>query len=248
MHIGVYIPGGMVRLDAFGKPFPTEAESPIEQQHTAYEWAMALGADINPYAPCLADGWGPRGLLKAPTIEGMKARESLIEDWVDETGPEVKLRCRDIYLTFRTEFDAGHLKPQRLEWCIDRPGIDPPKVLDFSRCVFGIEQVLPLVQRRGDTGWVIERLARSEATACTSLSPGADNGGKTKERRPRRDAKRPEIVSAISALTKSTAWGKASDKERCRLVERHLNKDEGWCSVRTLGRAIKKHAEQQPIE
>jgi hypothetical protein len=65
-----------------------------------------------------------------------------------------------------------------------------------------------------------------------------DDHARTKKRKVRRDEKRPEIAGAVAALADSTGWQGSSDKERCRLVERHLKKPAGWCSQRTLGRAV----------
>jgi hypothetical protein len=165
MQTGFYIPGGMVRERLFpGEPvFPTDPEFPITERHTAYEWAMALGADEHPYAHRIAELFGPRGLLHAPTIEGMKARENALESWPNEIEPEERLQPRAIYYALRAEVEAGHLEPLRREWCIDRPGLDPPDVPDFTRSVFGIEQILPLVRRRGDSGQLIRKLLAPDA-------------------------------------------------------------------------------------
>ncbi len=60
------------------------------------------------------------------------------------------------------------------------------------------------------------------------------------QRTPRSDAKRPEIAQAVVALSASPDWQAASsNKQRCRMVERHLDKPAGWCSLRTFGRAAK---------
>jgi hypothetical protein len=61
-------------------------------------------------------------------------------------------------------------------------------------------------------------------------------GGKSKK--PRRDEKRPAIIEALKTLVPSDNWEGRGDKERCILVERHLNKPAGWCKPRTLRRAI----------
>jgi hypothetical protein len=63
-----------------------------------------------------------------------------------------------------------------------------------------------------------------------------------KKKKARRDEKRPEIAGAIAALADLTEWQDSSDKKRCRLVERYLRKPEGWCSSRTLGRAVAERA------
>jgi hypothetical protein len=56
--------------------------------------------------------------------------------------------------------------------------------------------------------------------------------------RRRRDEKRPEIAQAVAAVKNSPKWETARNKDRARIIERHLGHPEGWCSLRTLGRAI----------
>jgi hypothetical protein len=160
MQTGVFVPGGTA--DGISH-YP---DYPITDRHTAYEWAMALGAEVHPYAHCIADLFGD---LTADTLPGKEARERAVETWPSITegqGGAEQFLPKAIYYTLKAEFDTGRLKPLRPEWCTDRPGIDPPDVLDFSRCVFGIEQVLPLLRRRGDTGRLIgELLAAADRTA-----------------------------------------------------------------------------------
>jgi hypothetical protein len=78
----------------------------------------------------------------------------------------------------------------------------------------------------------------NEAAAANKARGETDDHARTKKRKARRDEKRPEIVAVIAALADSTEWQGSSDKERCRLVERRLDKPAGWCSQRTLSRAI----------
>jgi hypothetical protein len=59
-----------------------------------------------------------------------------------------------------------------------------------------------------------------------------------KPKKPRRDEKRSAIIEALKTLVPSDNWEGRSDKERCILVEQHLNKPVGWCKPRTLRRAI----------
>ena len=156
---GLFIRGGWVPLhkherNRAGLPSrfgggPFYFRFPIDDRATAYEWAMTL-ADQHPYAYPLAFLHCPdMDDLMAKTIEGVKARERAIDDNEQAAG---------IYRELRAEVGAGRLHPLRTERCHARPGIDPPNLLDFTRYVFGLDQVLPLVRRRGDTGWLIGKL------------------------------------------------------------------------------------------
>ena len=77
----------------------------------------------------------------------------------------------------------------------------------------------------------------SEAKATSDQRPPSA----TKRTR-RRNEVRPDIAGAVEALEKTSAWN-AQDKERCRLVEKHLGWAKGACSVTTLRRAIKDRSE-----
>lgn len=122
---------------------------PIAEKHTAYEWVMAL-ADQHPYAYPIASlfssGWAD---LQAETIAGMRARERAIDYNEQAAG---------IYRDLKAEVDARRLHPLRTERCVARPGIDPRNVPDFTRYVFSIDQVLPLIRRRRDKGWLVGKL------------------------------------------------------------------------------------------
>jgi hypothetical protein len=62
--------------------------------------------------------------------------------------------------------------------------------------------------------------------------------GDPPKRARRRDEKRPEIIAALPRLINSSEWKDAADKERCRAVERELDRPAGWCTPRTLSRAM----------
>jgi len=78
-------------------------------------------------------------------------------------------RANAIYRELKEEFKAGRLDPLRREWCTDRP-----YVLDFTRCVFGVDQVLPIVRRRGDTSWLIGKLLAAVDRAGTQARASDD--------------------------------------------------------------------------
>jgi hypothetical protein len=164
--IKAWVPGTEAGLIAGDEPGAANWRSvvpdpayPIRESHTAYEWSVALGGEVHPYGHCIANRFGSRGELRADTIAGMEARERAAEGWSG--------RARAIYHMLKDGFAAGCLEPLRREWCTDPAGINPP-VLDFSRYVLGIEQVLQLIRRRGDTGKLIgELLAAQERTAAT---------------------------------------------------------------------------------
>lgn len=138
---------------------------PVDNRHTAYEWAMVL-ADRHPYPPHI---FVLLGDLKAATVAGMQSRKRAIEKLSDQANA--------IYRELKTEAEAGHVDPLRREWCTDSPDL-----LDFTRCVFSVEQVLPIVRRRRDTGWLIGKLLAADSatarapggTAQESLRPAAE--------------------------------------------------------------------------
>jgi hypothetical protein len=146
---------------------------------------MALFGEIHPYAHCIADLWGP-GELAADTIPGMQARERALEGCSEET--------KAIYYAMKAEFHAGKLEPLRREWCIERPGIDPPDVPDFTRHVFDIDQVLSLIRRRGDTGRLIDALI-----SCYSegRAPLVTSGSQFRRERGPRPQKRMAVEAAM---------------------------------------------------
>jgi len=91
------------------------------------------------------------------------------------------------------------------------------------------------------TGDALGELAptSSSVEAPASKQEGLpEKGAHSKSRKSRRDEKRPEIAQAVASLAELKVWGQSSDKERCELVEQHLKKSRGWCSVSTLRRAI----------
>jgi hypothetical protein len=133
---------------------------PIGDRHTAYEWAMAL-CDRHPYRP---PHFGDN--IKAATLVGMDNRESVL-----------RIYANTIYRALKAEFKAGRLEPMRREWCTDHRD-----VLDFTRCVYSLEQVLPIIQRRGDTGWLIGKLLVADcgvarALGGTALWPEREKAG-----------------------------------------------------------------------
>jgi hypothetical protein len=159
MQTGLFIPGGWARDPVWGGKncagwpstrwgSPFFFRFPIADRHTAYEWAMVL-ADVHPYAG-IASLFGSEADLKEKTIAGMHGRERAIEG--------VSEQANGIYRELSAQFEGGRLEPLRREWCTDRPGIDRPYVLDFTRCVFALDQVLRLIRRRGDTGRLIGKL------------------------------------------------------------------------------------------
>lgn len=176
MQTGFFVPGGEP-VEGPLRVYPSDPDYPITERHTAYEWVMVL-ADRLPYAHWVADLYGPRGDLTAGTIGGMQARESAVE---------ASEQAKAIYYALKREVDAGRLVPLREEWCIDRPGIDPPDVPDFTRSVFGLDQVLPLVRRRGDAGVLIGKLLAAvrdsaEVPAMPRDRPARKRGPEAKKR------------------------------------------------------------------
>jgi hypothetical protein len=132
---------------------PFHFRFPIADRHTAYEWAMVL-ADRHPYAHPVKSLFGD---IAGETIEGMQARERAIDGSEQAAG---------IFRDLKAEVEAGRLVPLRTERCCARPGIDTPNLPDFTRYLFGIDQVLLLVRRRGDAGWLIGKLlAASDRTS-----------------------------------------------------------------------------------
>jgi hypothetical protein len=125
----------------------------IDNRLIAYEWAMVL-ADHHPYLPWFGD-------LKGKTTEDMQKRESRL---VSET-------AWAIYHELEAEFEARRLSPLRREFCADEP-----RMLDFTRCVFGLDQVLTLIRRRGDTGWLIGKLLARYPTANDAAHGAAPLG------------------------------------------------------------------------
>jgi hypothetical protein len=152
---------------------------PIGNRHTAYEWAMVL-ADRHPYSPWF-------GATHAATAAGMQSREHAVETFSDQANA--------LYRELRTEFKAGRLDPLRREWCTDRPDL-----LDFTRCVFSLDQVLAIVRRRGDTGWLIGRLLAADHGAARAFGQTA--------RESLRPAPEAEIYKAIQAVYDDAAVAK----------------------------------------
>jgi hypothetical protein len=81
------------------------------------------------------------------------------------------------------------------------------------------------------------RQSRLDVELAEYTAPDPINRNHSK-RSVRRDATRPDIIESLKILTLSDTWGDSQVKQRCRLVERHLEKPKGWCKPRTLGRAI----------
>ena len=123
----------------------------VRDQHTAYEWAMLLG-DRHPY-PAI----NLFGEVRSETVAGMNARERALEGYADQINA--------IYREMKIEFEAGRLDPLRREWCTDLHG-----TLDFTRCIFSRSQVLSIVARRGDTGWLINKLFASATPHVAAVS------------------------------------------------------------------------------
>jgi hypothetical protein len=138
---------------------------PIRERHSAYEWSMTLGAEVHPYGHCIADRFGSNRELRAGTVAGMQARERAVEGWSDQ--------ARAIYCVLKAEFEAGRIEPLRRAWCLDPAGVDSP-VPDFSRYVFGIEEVLQLIRRRGDTGKLIGELLAAQDRTADTVPPEPD--------------------------------------------------------------------------
>jgi hypothetical protein len=178
---GLFIPGGWAgkRDPRFGL---TRAGLPsrvfcgpfffrfsIGDRHTAYEWAMVL-ADRHPYPPHFGD-------MKAATVAGMQNRKSGLKIFSD--------RANAIYLELKAEFEAGRLAPLRREWCTDRPD-----ALDFTRCTFGLYQVLPIIRRRGDGGRLIGKLLTAVDREITQAAdPALPAGSSSRPHRQPRDRK-----------------------------------------------------------
>jgi hypothetical protein len=78
----------------------------------------------------------------------------------------------------------------------------------------------------------------SLADDTEQFSRAASPDVKPKTRKPRRDETRPEIIEALKTLAASSDWKGRTDKERCILIARHLEKPAGWCKPWTLRRAV----------
>jgi hypothetical protein len=71
--------------------------------------------------------------------------------------------------------------------------------------------------------------------AAVDKEPGARAA---KPRKRRSDETRSAIIEALVVIDGSEDWKNSKYGGRCRLVEQHLVKPKGWCTLRTLGRAI----------
>jgi hypothetical protein len=154
----------------------------------AYEWAMVL-ADHHPYLPWFGD-------IKGKTTEDMQKRESRL---VSET-------AWAIYHELKAEFEAKRLSPLRREFCADEP-----RMLDFTRCVFGLDQVLTLIRRRGDTGWLIGKLLARYPTANDAVH-GAEPRGETLEVRVEQDSLADADATAAAGYKLDTGCRKETTK------------------------------------
>jgi hypothetical protein len=130
---------------------------PIGERHTVFEWAMAL-ADRHPYPHYFGVLFGD---MKAEIVAGMRNRERAIA---------LSDPANAIYRELKVEFESCRLDPLRREWCKDCL-----EALDFTRCVYSLDQVLPIVRRRQDTGRVVGKLLapinRRTAKAGATRSP-----------------------------------------------------------------------------
>jgi hypothetical protein len=156
----LFIRGGWPRNDPWARQYYTGLPSRafrgpfyfrflIGDRLSGYEWGMVLG-DRHPYVPWYGD-------VSQATFEQMRKREDLIE----ADSP----RGYAIYRELKAEVEGDRLIPLRREWCIDRRN-----VVDCTRTIFGLDQVLPIVRRRGDHGWLIDKLL---AAANREKSPAA---------------------------------------------------------------------------
>jgi hypothetical protein len=126
----------------------------ITERQTAYEWAMAL-ADRHPYASFLSVWFGD---MKAQTKAGMRARRkalAILSPLADA-----------LYRELEEEYEAGRLVLLKRAYCADNPD-----ALDFTNCMFGIGPVLDLVRRRGDRGWLINKLLKACESIATDETP-----------------------------------------------------------------------------
>jgi hypothetical protein len=130
---GLFIRGGWNGDNFWGRYY---YRFPIGDRHTGYEWAIAL-ADRHPYHPWL-------GELKGGAVSDMRHRAEMLE---------MSPLANAVYRELRAEVEADRLIPLRRAYCTDRP-----EVLDFTMSVFGMDQVLVLVRRREDAGWLIGKL------------------------------------------------------------------------------------------
>jgi hypothetical protein len=159
--------------------------------------------------------WGDaRGLLVQAIIDGAIGCR-FGDDGLQEIKPFLWAHARQ-YAPFKVHItgDASHLRR------FFGPPPDPALLPERPR---------PIEVRRAD----LEKYWRAVAA---DRKPGAGHPVASKTRR--RDEKRPDIIRAIEALAGSPEWEQASGKARCRLVERHLDQPPGWCSTRTLVRAM----------
>jgi hypothetical protein len=85
--------------------------------------------------------------------------------------------------------------------------------------------------------WFGEK-AKGALQTPPAAAPTAPEPPRKHQRKRPRNAKRWEIAGALASLVGSTDWEAASDKQRCRLVDSHLNKSKGWCKPTTLRRAV----------
>jgi hypothetical protein len=149
---------------------------PINDRITVFEAVLALGADTNPNSPIIASLYGSLGgrrlttlgdVMKLETVEGMENRKRAIEGWSAQGAA--------LYHQMEAEYKAGHFTPERMEYCADSPGTP-----DFTRCVYSLDQVQQLTQRRGDEGWLIRKLF-TEKVASIPPVPGSNTTEATAE-------------------------------------------------------------------
>lgn len=160
---GLFIRGGWHQ--GFG---PYYDRFPIDDRLTVFQAVIAFGADTNPNDPIIASLYGSSNgqrsttisdVMTLKTVEGMRNRKRALEEYSPQAAA--------IYRQMKEEYKTGSFPPERLEYCGDSPD-----TLDFTRCVYRLDQVLSLIRRRGDRGWLIEKLVASDAaTAVRDTAP-----------------------------------------------------------------------------
>jgi hypothetical protein len=168
------------------------------------------------------------GDVKAMTAAGMENREHAVENISDQS--------KAIFRELKIEFEAGRLDPLRREWCTDCDAED------FTRSTFGLDQVLMVIQRRGDTGWLIGKLLAIGPAKPSQSEPDltGDGGAASQEAKPKASRRRKldPTIDAITALKDAPDWETLRVDDRMTRIEQHLKKPTGWCSRSTYNRAM----------
>jgi hypothetical protein len=254
LQTGLYVPGFPADPD-FGHP--AGEDFPIGDQHTVYEWSMAL-ADLHPYTRRLAYlCWGsglrnrqeeaikadwerlkPRIANPAPANPAPSPRRS--PDWEslllkEETILGMKARKAAVRnfshqaWEIYCEFQT-EIEAGRLRPLRQPRCIDRPDVEDDTRYVLGLDDVLPIVRRCHFTGRLIDQLFDWHAAA------GAADAAAT----PRSNRKPPTKLEAFLAWFDRKHPKRAPPGTTAKTLARDFTSELGTgISERTVRRALK---------